>query len=64
MTKTKTVYPVPSTYLRDRPHVEHDCSDPFCVESGAFTHDPPPKAKTATPDPADAGSLDSDSVEA
>jgi hypothetical protein len=49
MTKTKDpvrVYPVPGRYRLDVPHVEHDCTDPACVESGAFT-DKPPKATPA-----------------
>lgn len=51
------VYPVPGVYLSDVPHVEHDCTDPFCTGSGAFTTDPPPKPATGrTIDPPDDGS--------
>lgn len=55
-----TVYPVPGRYLSGVPHVEHDCDDDFCVESGAFSPDPPPDegASIPTEDPAAAGSLD------
>lgn len=56
----KPVYPVPGRYLPTVPHVEHECDDPFCVESGAFTTDPPPnEAEPTTEGPADAGPLDS-----
>jgi hypothetical protein len=48
---TKRVYPVDGRYLNGVPHVEHDCDDPFCVESGAFTTDPPPKPKKAKSPP-------------
>lgn len=41
--KTRTVWPVEGHYLNDVPAVEHECSDPRCVDSGAFT-DKPPKA--------------------
>jgi hypothetical protein len=54
------VYPVAGRYLNGVPHVEHDCDDPFCVESGAFTEDPPDEPAEQTEDPADAGSLDSE----
>lgn len=62
--KARTVYPVDGRYINGVPHVAHDCTDPFCVASGAFTHDPPPQAKAAmqSPDPADAGSSDSQEV--
>lgn len=55
--KSRKVYPVDGRYLDGVPHVEHDCTDPFCVESGAFTTDPPPKTAAASkPEgPADAG---------
>ena len=57
---TKKVYPVAGRYLLDVPHVAHECSDPRCVESGAFTHDPPPKvADIPTKGPANAGPSDS-----
>ena len=60
MTPT-TAYPVAGRFLSDVPSIEHECSDPFCVESDAFTHDPPPKpAATKSPDPAPAGSPDSE----
>jgi hypothetical protein len=38
------VWPVEGRYLNDVPAVAHDCDDPFCVESGAFTTKRPPKA--------------------
>lgn len=62
--KAKRVYPVPGLWINGVPAVEHDCTDTFCVESGAFTHDPPPiEAEPTKPsDPADAGSLDSTEV--
>ena len=54
------VYPVEGLFIQGVPHVEHDCVDPFCAESGAFTPDPPPPPAASTPDgPADAGPLDS-----
>lgn len=40
---SRHVYPVEGRYLNGVPHVEHDCEDEFCVDSGAFTTDPPPK---------------------
>lgn len=58
--KAKKVYPVEGRYINGTPAVEHDCTDPFCVESGAFTHDPPPKAEPIKPtDPPIGGSSDS-----
>ena len=61
---SKHVYPVEGVYLRDVPHVEHDCTDPLCLKSGAFTEDPPPRAaKTPTKAPQDAGPSDSESKE-
>lgn len=39
------VYPVPGQFIAGVPHVEHDCDDPFCVESGAFTTEPPEAAE-------------------
>ena len=48
MTKPAHVYPNPGVYLNDVPHVEHDCTDPRCIESGAFT-DKPPKPKADKP---------------
>lgn len=58
--KTSTVYPVEGRYITGVPHVVHDCTDPFCVESGAFTPDPPPPPAASKPEgPADAGPLDS-----
>jgi hypothetical protein len=50
--KSVHVYPVEGVYLNDVPHVEHDCTDPRCVESGAFTTTKPRKAP-ATPEPDD-----------
>lgn len=47
---SKRVYPVEGVYLNDVPHVEHDCDDPNCVKSGAFTDKPPSKASTKAPD--------------
>ena len=44
-----TVYPVEGRYLNDVPAVEHECDDPFCVESGAFTTDKP-EAPAETPE--------------
>lgn len=56
---TKRVYPVEGRWLSDVPAVEHDCDDDRCVETGAFTTTPPPKAKAASKsDPAGAGSTD------
>jgi hypothetical protein len=61
MSKTKTVYPVEGRYLNGVPHVEHECDDKLCIESGAFTEKPPPKAaKPKSEGPADAGPLDSE----
>lgn len=58
--KARTVYPVDGRYLTGIPHVVHICDDPMCVESGAFTEDPPPKAaQPKSQGPADAGPLDS-----
>lgn len=60
MTKTVRVFPNPGVFLNDVPHVEHDCTDPRCVKSGAFTEDPPPKAVAAkTEAPHKAGPSDS-----
>lgn len=59
---SKTVYPVEGRYLRDVPHVEHECDDPQCVASGAFTDQPPAKAD-AKQGPAHAGPSDSKSKE-
>ena len=61
---SKHVYPIEGRWLNGVPAVEHDCDDPNCIKSGAFTEDPPPKAaKTKTQGPASAGSLDSKSEE-
>lgn len=58
--KARTVYPVEGVFLVDVPHVEHECTDPRCTESGAFTDKAPPrKAVAKTDDSADAGSPDS-----
>ena len=43
--KPRTVYPVPDLFIQGVPHVEHECDDPFCVESGAFTTEPPVAAE-------------------
>ena len=48
MTKPVIVYPVDGRYLSDVPHVEHECTDPRCVASGAFTDKPPKADKPAT----------------
>lgn len=47
------VYPVEGRYITGVPHVPHDCEDDFCVESGAFTKEPPPAAKPEPEPPAD-----------
>ena len=48
------VYPVPGRYLATVPAVPHDCEDDFCVESGAFTVEPPEEADQPEPEvPAD-----------
>lgn len=48
------VYPVPGFYLATVPAVAHECDDPFCVESGAFTVEPPAGAEEPEPEaPAD-----------
>lgn len=44
MPKSRTVYPVANRYLTDVPHVAHECDDPRCVESGAFSTEPPAEA--------------------
>jgi hypothetical protein len=41
MGKPVHVYPVEGRFLVDQPHIEHDCTDPRCLESGAFTEAPP-----------------------
>jgi hypothetical protein len=57
---SKRVYPVPGRFRMDTPAVEHDCDDKACIESGAFTDQPPPKGRAkTTEEPADAGSSDS-----
>jgi hypothetical protein len=58
---SRRVYPVEGFYLRDVPHVEHDCDDDLCVDSGAFTTKKPPPEKAAdkSETPASAGVLDS-----
>lgn len=44
------VYPVEGHFLMSVPAVEHDCDDPFCVESGAFTtKKPKPPAEADKP---------------
>lgn len=55
----KHVYPVEGRFLTGVPHVEHDCDDPLCVKSGAFTEDPPPKAAKNTKAPVNPGPSDS-----
>jgi hypothetical protein len=59
--KKRTVYPVEGRWLNGVPAVEHECTDPLCVESGAFTDKPPPRAakQASTETPQDAGSSDS-----
>lgn len=54
-----TVYPVAGRYLNGVPHVVHECEDPFCTESGAFTTEPPPAEADTNQDPPDGGSPDS-----
>ena len=61
MSKTRTVYPVEGRWLNGVPHVEHECDDKLCVESGAFTDKPPPRAaKVKTETPPDGGVSDSE----
>jgi hypothetical protein len=43
--KKRTVYPVPGLFIQGVPHVPHECEDPFCTESGAFTTEPPEAAE-------------------
>jgi hypothetical protein len=38
---TRTVYPVPGYFLQTQPAIEHECDDPFCTDSGAFTTERP-----------------------
>jgi hypothetical protein len=59
MSKSIRVYPVEGRYLTDVPHVEHDCEDAFCVESGAFTDQPPPKKAEPIQAPEEPGPSDS-----
>jgi hypothetical protein len=49
--KAVHVYPNPGVYLSGVPHVEHDCTDPFCVASGAFSTEPPDEP--AEPEPSE-----------
>ena len=49
--KPVMVYPVDGFYIQGVPHVPHLCEDPFCVESGAFTVNPPPPAADPIPEP-------------
>lgn len=60
MGKSQTVYPVEGLFIQGVPHVEHDCTDKLCLESGAFTDKPPPKAGKQNEEPAEAGSSDSE----
>jgi len=39
--KKRRVWPVRGRFIQGVPHVEHDCDDPQCTESGAFTPTPP-----------------------
>jgi hypothetical protein len=48
--KPVMVYPVAGLFIQGVPHVAHECVDPFCVESGAFTTDPPPAEPIPEPD--------------
>jgi hypothetical protein len=48
--KPVMVYPVDGFYIQGVPHVPHLCVDPFCVESGAFTVEPPPADPIPEPD--------------
>jgi hypothetical protein len=63
MTKSHRVYPVEGRFLIDVPHVEHDCDDPRCVESGAFTDKSPAKAAAKSEAPENPGPLDSQDKE-
>jgi len=58
MARRVRVFPVEGRYLIGVPAVEHLCDDPLCVESGAFTPQPP-EAEPITPDPPTGGSVDS-----
>ena len=62
MARRTRAYPVDGRYLIGVPHVEHLCDDPFCVESGAFTTDPPPDPEATTEDPPEGGSSASTEV--
>lgn len=58
--KKRRVWPVAGRYLMGVPHVPHECDDPACTESGAFTTEPPPEVATIpTEDPPDGGSSES-----
>ena len=58
--KKRPVYPVEGRFLQGVPHVEHDCDDPHCTDSGAFTATAPPTAVEPEPtDPPEGGSSDS-----
>jgi hypothetical protein len=61
MSKKRMIYPVEGRYLNGVPHVEHECDDAFCVESGAFTEKPPPRAAkpSKTESPPEGGPSDS-----
>ena len=63
--QTRTVYPVEGVYLNGVPHVEHECDDDLCVDSGAFTtkRPPPDAAATKNEAPASAGVSDSKAEE-
>lgn len=60
--KKRRVWPVRGLFIQGVPHVPHECEDPFCTESGAFTTDPPPKqADDQQPEtPPDGGVSDSE----
>lgn len=47
--KKRTVWPVAGRYLATVPAVPHECEDEFCVESGAFTAEPPTEADQPEP---------------
>jgi hypothetical protein len=62
--KSRIVYPVEGRFLMDVPAVEHECTDPRCIESGAFTEKPPRRAKPTTTEPVEqTGSSDSEDKE-
>ena len=61
--KSRTVYPVEGVFLVDVPHVEHECTDARCTDSGAFTDKPPPRAAAKSQAPDEPGPSDSTNKE-